>query len=320
MHFSRGRTGRVTLLPAPPLVKAPTADAGSWHSYVIGARIALATMLRLVALAAVFGSARGLAAGRLPPLGADKQLKTIFENNKKWVAESVAKDPEYFARQASGQNPQILWIGCSDSCVPANRIMGLDTGDVFVVRNVANQVLGTDVSMMSVLQYAVDYLEIPHIVVCGHYDCGGIKASMENVDHVPPLENWLRHIRDTYRLHRGELDRIRDKDARTRRLVEINVVEQCLELFKTGVVQRKRCKTYCDGDAPYTQPRIHAVVFDPATGALKELKINWKDTLSELGSIYNMYEPKDDCAIVGDGSEAEPKKRRGLRAWLARAE
>ena len=252
--------------------------------------------LRAALLCAVAGGARALSsAGRLPPLAADRQLKTIFENNKKWVAESVANDPEYFARQAKGQAPQILWVGCSDSRVPANRIMGLDTGDVFVVRNVANQVVGTDVSMMSVLQYAVNYLNIPHIVVCGHYDCGGIKASLENVDHVPPLENWLRNIRDTYRMHRVELDRIVDDEKRERRLVEINVVEQCIELFKTGVVQRKRVETFCDEDAPYTTPRIHAVVFDPADGSLSELEINWRETLESLGPIYNLYAPEENC-------------------------
>ena len=121
-------------------------------------------------------------------LAADKQLKTIFENNRRWVREEVKKDKDYFNRMASGQSPQILWIGCSDSRVPANRIMGLDAGEVFVARNVANQVIGTDMSMMSVIQYAVNVLKVPHIVICGHYDCGGVKASMENVDHVPPCE------------------------------------------------------------------------------------------------------------------------------------
>jgi carbonic anhydrase len=229
----------------------------------------------------------------MPTLGEDKELKTIFENNKKWVAQQVAADPAYFERQAEGQSPSILWIGCSDSRVPANRIMGLDTGEVFVVRNVANQVLGTDVSMMSVLQYAVDYLKIPHIVICGHYDCGGVKASLENVDHVPPLENWLRHIRDTYRIHRAELDALRDVKKKQRRLVELNVVEQCLEVFKTGVVQRNRVQSYQAADAPYTTPRIHGCVYDPGTGELKELDINWKRELDRLGPIYNLYEPSD---------------------------
>ena len=204
---------------------------------------------------------------RLPALAADKQLKTIFENNRRWVQEEVKKDKDYFNRMASGQSPQILWIGCSDSRVPANRIMGLDAGDVFVARNVANQVIGTDMSMMSVIQYAVNVLKVPHIVICGHYDCGGVKASMENVDHVPPLENWLRNIRDTYRLNRQELDRISDKDQRTRRLVELNTLEQAFAVFKTGVVQRRRVQTYGSDQEPYTQPRIHAVVFDPGAGS-----------------------------------------------------
>ena len=220
-------------------------------------------LLTLASAAALSGPTR------LPALAADKQLKTIFENNRKWVREEVKKDKDYFNRMASGQSPQILWIGCSDSRVPANRIMGLDAGEVFVARNVANQVIGTDMSMMSVIQYAVNVLKVPHIVICGHYDCGGVKASMENVDHVPPLENWLRNIRDTYRLNRQELDRIYDKDQRTRRLVELNTIEQAFAVFKTGVVQRRRVQTYGAEDEPYTQPRIHAVVFDP--GASRRL-------------------------------------------------
>ena len=118
--------------------------------------------------------------------------------------------------------------------------MGFDAGEVFVARNVANQVIGTDMSMMSVIQYAVNVLKVPHIVICGHYDCGGVKASMENVDHVPPLENWLRNIRDTYRLNRQELDRIYDKDQRTRRLVELNTIEQAFAVFKTGCGPKKK--------------------------------------------------------------------------------
>ena len=259
---------------------------------------------------------------RLPALAADKQLKTIFENNRKWVQEEVKKDKDYFNRMASGQSPQILWIGCSDSRVPANRIMGLDAGDVFVARNVANQVIGTDMSMMSVIQYAVNVLKVPHIVICGHYDCGGVKASMENVDHVPPLENWLRNIRDTYRLNRQELDRISDKDQRTRRLVELNTLEQAFAVFKTGVVQRRRVQTYGSDQEPYTQPRIHAVVFDPGTGELKELNVNWKQELDKLGPIYNLYAPETAEARaerLGDGGAAaaapppvETPKKKGL--------
>lgn len=245
--------------------------------------------LRLLALAATTHALSGPT--RLPALAVDKQLKTIFENNKKWVSEEVKKDKDYFNRMASGQSPQILWIGCSDSRVPANRIMGLDAGDVFVARNVANQVIGTDMSMMSVIQYAVNVLKVPHIVVCGHYDCGGVRASMENVDHVPPLENWLRNIRDTYRLNRQELDRISDKEQRTRRLVELNTIEQALGVFKTGVVQKRRVSTFMDEDELYTKPRIHTVVFEPRTGELKELKVNWKQELDKLGPIYNIYAP-----------------------------
>ena len=166
------------------------------------------------------------------------------------------------------------YTGCADARVPANEIMGEDAGSVFVVRNVANLVVNTDFNLMAALQYAVNVLKIPHIIVCGHYDCGGVRASIENVDHVPPLENWLRNIRDVYRLHRRELDGIRDPEKRHRRLVELNVIEQCINLFKTGAVQRMRVETYKQG-YDYTIPRIHACVFDPATGELNRLEVSY---------------------------------------------
>lgn len=203
----------------------------------------------------------------------DKDLKNVLNQNKEWKQNIVADDPSYFDELGSGHNPSYLWIGCADARVPANEIMGEDVGSVFVVRNVANMVVNTDFNLMSALQYAVDYLKIPHIIVCGHYDCGGVRASVETKDHVPPLENWLRNIRDVYRLHRDELDAIQDPEARHRRLVELNVEEQCLNLFKTGVVQRRRVASYKEGQA-YTTPRIHACVFDPKTGNLEKLDVS----------------------------------------------
>ncbi|KAJ1462780.1 carbonic anhydrase [Pelagophyceae sp. CCMP2097] len=146
-------------------------------------------------------------------------------------------------------------------------------------------------SMMSVVQYAVNVLQIPHIIVCGHYDCGGVRASMANMDHTPPLENWLRNIRDTQRLHRTELESIVDITARQRRLVELNVVEQCISLFKTGVVQRRRCDSYSSETADYTEPRIHAMVYDPTTGFLNQVPMDFGKIFDELKGIYNLYEP-----------------------------
>lgn len=164
------------------------------------------------------------------------------------------------------------------------------------LRNVANLVVNTDFNLMAALQYAVEVLKVPHIIVCGHYDCGGVRASMEKKDHVPPLENWLRNIRDVYRLHREELNAIRDPEARHRRLVELNVIEQCINLFKTGVVQRRRVTTYQEG-AAYTMPRIHACVFDPKTGDLKRLAVDFNEYISELHEIYDLY-TLDDVDVV----------------------
>ena len=156
----------------------------------------------------------------------------------------TSNNPNFFSEHKIGHAPKILWIGCSDARVPANEIIDQKPGSVFVHRNIANQVVNTDFNCMSVLQYAVDVLHVKHIIVCGHYDCGGVKASLQNADHRAPLENWLRNIRDTYRLHKGELDAIKDPQARQRKLVELNVEEQCINVFKTAVVKR-RVETIC---------------------------------------------------------------------------
>ena len=206
-----------------------------------------------------------------------------------WRDSKLKGDPNYFNHLSSGHKPSYMWIGCADARVPANEIMGEDAGSVFVVRNVANQVIGSDFKVMSALLYAVGVLEVPHIIVCGHYDCGGIRASMVNRDHSPPLENWLRNIRDVYRLHRKELDAISDLERRHRRLVELNVVEQCINLYKTGAIQKKRVETFRDKGHDLTQPRIHAVVFDPATGLLNQLKVDFRAYIEELHEIYDLY-------------------------------
>jgi carbonic anhydrase len=164
----------------------------------------------------------------------EKDLKSLMDANKAWARRKIIEKPEYFEDHKKGHAPKILWIGCSDARVPANEMIGEPPGSVFVHRNIANQVVNTDVNCMSVIQYAVDVLQVKHIIVCGHYDCGGVKAALTNIDHRSPLENWLRNIRDTYRLHQEELNLITDVRSRQRRLVELNVVEQCLNIFKTA--------------------------------------------------------------------------------------
>ena len=179
--------------------------------------------------------------------------------------------------------------------MPANEIIGQDPGNVFVHRNIANQVVNTDFNCMSVIQYAVAVLKVKHIVVCGHYDCGGVKASLENGDHGSPLENWLRHIRDTYRLHKEELDAIKDPIARQRRLVELNVVEQCLNVFKTAVVQKRRVETHLEAKAggsahvTFSEPQVHAFVYEPTTGLASKLDVDFKAYLGELKDVYDLY-------------------------------
>jgi carbonic anhydrase len=167
-----------------------------------------------------------------------KLYEKLLLENKAWAAEKIQDDPEYFNRLAHLQTPDFLWIGCSDSRVPANEITGTQPGEIFVHRNVANIVVNTDVNLLSVLDYAVNHLKVKHVIVCGHYGCGGIKAATTNTDFKPVLNMWLRNIKDVYRLHRKELDAIADENARINRLTELNVKEQVFNLAKTSIIQR----------------------------------------------------------------------------------
>lgn len=203
----------------------------------------------------------------------------VFENNRAWVQENTTKNPDFFRRLATGQEPDFLFIGCADSRVPASELMGLEPGEVFVHRNVANLVVNTDLNAQSVVEYAVGHLNVKHVVVCGHYGCGGVKAAMQPAD-LGLLNGWLREIRDVYRLHRPELDAIGDEDARYRRLIELNVQEQCVNLIKTAVIQ----KTYLrDG-----YPQVHGWVYDVGSGLLRDLEIPFEDILSEVREIYDL--------------------------------
>jgi carbonic anhydrase len=208
----------------------------------------------------------------------------IFENNKAWVQSKLAENENFFKRLASDQKPHFLYIGCSDSRIPANVIMGLDEGEVFVHRNIANLVVGTDNNINAVIQYAVEFLEIEHIVVCGHYDCGGVKAALHPSD-MGQLNSWLQTIRDVYRIHQHELDGIADSHQKFDRLVELNVIEQCVNIVKIDHVQRKWYKT--------GKPMIHAWVYDLHNGLLKELDVDLSVYFSSIRSIYDLKIDED---------------------------
>ena len=167
-----------------------------------------------------------------------KEYEKLLIENKSWAAEMLKADPAYFKKLSQLQTPEFLWIGCSDSRVPANQITGTQPGEIFVHRNIANMVVNTDSNVLSVLEYAVNHLKVKHIIVCGHYGCGGIKAAMSNHDYKQVLNMWLRNVKDVYRLHREELDAIQNEDLRADRLCELNVKEQVMDLAKTSIVQR----------------------------------------------------------------------------------
>lgn len=206
-------------------------------------------------------------------------ISSVFKNNEKWIESKLALDPQYFDKLASGQKPEFLYIGCSDSRVTAEDLMGIQPGEAFVHRNIANLVNNVDLSVMSVLNYAVRHLKVNHIVVCGHYNCGGVKAAMQPAD-MGILNPWLRNIRDVYRLHHDELNAIKDEEKRYERLVELNVQEQCVNLIKTAAVQ----EAFKDRGL-----LVHGWVFDIHTGKLIDLKIDFDNILKSIREIYNLY-------------------------------
>ncbi|MBN8821396.1 MULTISPECIES: carbonic anhydrase [unclassified Spirosoma] len=203
----------------------------------------------------------------------------IFENNQKWIAEKTRTDSDFFKTLSENQQPDYLYIGCSDSRVTAEDMMGIKPGEAFVHRNVANLVNNIDLNVMSVIEYAVLHLKVKHIIVCGHYNCGGVKAAMQPKD-MGTLNPWLRNIRDVYRGHQEELDLITDEQARYDRLVELNVQEQCVNVIKTAAVQL----SYIEQG----YPEVHGWVFDLRTGRIKDLKLDFAAILQNIQKIYNL--------------------------------
>jgi carbonic anhydrase len=202
----------------------------------------------------------------------------ILERNKKWVEDSLALDPNYFQDLSKGQSPPLLWIGCSDSRVPANEIIGAKPGETFVHRNIANMVIHSDMNMLSVLDYAVNVLKVRHVLVCGHYGCGGIKAAMQN-DSVGIIDNWIRHIKDVYRFHHIELDAIEDETERFNRFVELNVIEQVYDLAKTSIVQ----SAWKRGQ----ELSIHGWVYGLNSGYVTDLNVNFSSD-KDLDNVYQL--------------------------------
>jgi len=207
-----------------------------------------------------------------------QKLRLLFQNNKGWVSRKINKDPDYFHHMAEAQDPLYLWIGCSDSRVPANEIVGLEPGELFVHRNVANLFPHTDFNCLSVLEYAVDLLKIQHVIVCGHYGCSGVKAAMED-HHLGLVDNWLRNIRDVYARFKDELEKISDERERYNRLVELNVMQQVLNVCHTTIVQ---------GAWTRGQPLwVHGWVYDLATGILKDLDC-CVSNIDQVEAIYRI--------------------------------
>ncbi len=204
--------------------------------------------------------------------------KKLLKNNKVWVADMTREDPDYFKKMAKGQSPEYLWIGCSDSRVPANEVTGTKPGELFVHRNIANMVVHNDLNLLSVLAYAVEVLKVKHIIVCGHYGCGGVEAAMSNRQY-GLIDHWLRNIKEVYRIHQDELDDIDDYSQRLRRFVELNVVEQVRDLSKTPTIQNAWRK----GQQLY----IHGWVYDIHNGLINDLDVTFKNA-NELPEVFKL--------------------------------
>ncbi|TSD65987.1 carbonic anhydrase [Inquilinus sp. KBS0705] len=201
---------------------------------------------------------------------------SLLEGNKQFIADTLKEDPLYFEKLANGQKPPVLWIGCSDSRVPANQITNTNPGEIFVHRNIANMVIHTDMSMLSVLDYAVNVLQVKHVIVTGHYGCGGVIASMTN-KQFGLIDNWLRNIKDIYRIHARELDAIEDETAKTDRLVELNVIENVNNLCKTSIVQNAWQKGQ--------ELSVHGWVYDLGTGIITDMKVS-TDNNSKMDEVF----------------------------------
>ncbi|MAM19504.1 MAG: carbonate dehydratase [Christiangramia sp.] len=208
----------------------------------------------------------------------DKFYNQLKANNKEWVAQQLEKDPAFFSKLENGQQPPLLWIGCADSRVPANQIIGAQPGEVFVHRNIANMVVHTDMNMLSVLDYAVNALKVKHVIVCGHYGCGGVKAAMGN-DSIGLIDNWIRHIKNVYRLHKTEIDSIEDEKQKWDRFVELNVKEQVFDLAKTSIVQN----AWHNGQ----DLQLHGWAYGVGDGIVKDLDVNISSD-KQLDSVYQL--------------------------------
>tara|TARA_R110000868_G_scaffold91773_2_gene254321 strand:+ start:1781 stop:2422 length:642 start_codon:yes stop_codon:yes gene_type:complete len=204
--------------------------------------------------------------------------KKLIDNNRKWVKEKLSEDSEFFKKLANGQQPPVLWIGCADSRVPANEIIGAAPGEVFVHRNIANMVIPSDLNMLSVLDYAVNVLKVHHVIVCGHYGCGGVQAAMTN-NSFGIIDNWIRHIKDVYRFHQDELELMEDEEAKFNRFVELNVREQVHDLAKTSIVQN----AWNNGQALH----LHGWVYGVGSGIIKDLEVNFSNN-SILDEVYKL--------------------------------
>ncbi|MFZ8933946.1 MAG: carbonic anhydrase [Bacteriovoracaceae bacterium] len=207
------------------------------------------------------------------------EFKSIFEKNEKWIQEKLKIDKDYFKKLSQGQSPEILYIGCSDSRIPAEEMMGAVPGEVFVHRNVANQVITTDANLNAVVQYAVEALKVKHIVICGHYECGGVKAAL-NPSDMGQINSWLQKLRDVYRLHAEELNLIKDETKKFDRLVELNVLEQAINVLKLDHVQ----KVWAKGG----HPKIHGWVFDIRSGKIIDLKLDMEAEFDKIRNIYDL--------------------------------
>lgn len=228
--------------------------------------------------------------------GTHPELADVFKRNEEFVQKKMEEHPEYFNRTGAAQSPKYLYIGCSDARVNPNQIFGLDHDEVFVTRNIGNQVAPGDLNVLSVMEFSLGFLKIPHVVVCGHTECGAIKGALarQHDGGLGFLEHWLGYLRNTARQHYDELSQITDSYAKETRFAELNVMEQCLNVMRTPIVQKLRAESFKDKSSPFALPRVHGVLYDVKTGKLNKVNLDFKKDVTKHRNVYDLYQVSDN--------------------------
>lgn len=278
IHFRRSLASRTNMLSAATARKHSVSSTGSIHKKI----------------------SEYLAEDEKMISGTHPELEDVLARNKDYISKKMQEHPEYFKRTGAAQSPKYLYIGCSDARVNPNQIFGCDHDEIFVTRNIGNQVAPGDLNVLSVMEFSLGFLKIPHVVVCGHTECGAVKGALarQKDGGLGFLEHWLGYLRNTARMHHEELNQITDAYEKETRFAELNVMEQCLNVLKTPIVQKLRAQSYNDNSTPYALPRVHGVVYDVKTGELKKVDLPFKQDIAKYRAVYDLEQVSQEAKVA----------------------